>query len=230
MAKIELPVMRVLIMNQDEKLAQNIYRHLVRKNYRCKIVHNAEDGKHMIANSNFECILLDINIRKGNGLDFLKDVRKSRKKEGVIILSGKKSADEAIRSLKLGADDYMAEPLHLGELSARIEAVIRRKYLNNDTEMRFKSMTVNISSRKVTIDNNQISLTKAEYDILLLLLINSGRVVSKEEMAERLTGQTDIYLYNFGILYTHIKNLKRKLLSLGQYLKTIYGTGYCISE
>ncbi|MBX3257728.1 MAG: response regulator transcription factor [Chitinophagaceae bacterium] len=222
--------MRVLIISQETKLAQSIYRHLVHENYICKIVYNVEDGKHMIGNFNFECILLDISISKDDGLNFLQEARKSKKKEGIIVLSGKKTTDEAIHSLKLGADDYMAEPLHLGELSARIEAVIKRKYLNNDTEIRFKDMAVNTLSRKVTIGNNKIGLTKAEYDILLLLLINSGRVISKEEIAERLTGQTDIYLYNFDILYTHIKNLKKKLSLLGQYIKTIYGIGYCIME
>ena len=136
--------MRVLIISQETKLAQNIYRHLVHEHYSCKIVYNVEDGKHMIGNFSFECILLDISISKDNGLNCLKDIRKSRKKECVIVLSGKKNTDEAISALKLGADDYMAEPFHLGELSARVEAVIKRKYLNNDTVIRFKNMTVNV--------------------------------------------------------------------------------------
>lgn len=222
--------MRVLIISGEARLAQSIYQYLAGENYSCEIADNTEGGKRVIEHSNFECIILDISISEDNGLTFLKDLRKNRKREGVIVLSGKKSTGEAIISLKLGADDYMSEPLDLGELSARIESIIRRKYLIDFAEIRFKSLIVDTLSRKVTIDNNEISLTKAEYDILLLLLVNRGRVIRKEEMAVRLTGQTDVYLYNFDILYTHIKNLKRKLSTLGQCIKTIYATGYCITE
>lgn len=217
-------------MEQEEELAKSIYQSLVQENYSCELAYNIVDGKRMIENHHFDCILLDISISEDSGLTFLKDLRKEKKMMGVIILSVEKSIEHTITSLKFGADDYLVKPIHLAELSARIEAIIRRKYLNNNEEIRFQNLKMNTLSRIVTIDEKEIILTRTEYQLLLILLINKGRVVSKEEIAERLSGQSAIYLYNFDILYTHIKNLKKKLLSVGKCIRTVYGAGYMLSE
>lgn len=227
--KMGLFVMRLLIIDQEAKFARRICKYLEDENYRCEIAYTLEDGKRMIEHSNFECILLNISISEDNGLNFLKDLRKNRKKEGVIVLSEKKSVEETITSLTLGADDYLTKPIHLAELSARIKAIIRRKYSDLE-KIRFRNLIIDTLARAATIDDKKINLTRSEYELLLLLVINKGRVISKEEIAARLSGQSAVYLYNFDVLYTHIKNLKRKLLPAGINIETIYASGYILSE
>jgi len=222
--------MAVLIIEEDRQAAKDIYNYLAQHNCLCKIANSIADAKRMIENENFDCIILDIDISSDAGTIFLKDLRREMKIEGVITLSRNTSPESAIIALNLGADDYLAKPIHLGELSARIEAIMRRKYLNDKEQIVFKNLKMNTLSRTVTVDDNKVNLTKTEYELLLLLIINKGRVISKEEIAARLSGQSAVYFYNFDILYTHLKNLKRKLLSSGQYIKTVYATGYIFSD
>ena len=150
--------------------------------------------------------------------------------DGVIIISARNAVEDKITSLKLGADDYLSKPFHLAELSARIEAVIRRRYLDGVNEIVFQDLKIDTLARAAFVDGKDVSLTKTEYELLLFLFINRGRVITKNAIAEHLSGQSAMYLDNFDIIYAHVKNLKKKLLSMGNCIKTIYGTGYKFSE
>jgi len=222
--------MKILIIEDEDALAQSIQRYLQNENYRCEIAGNVNDGRAMIEDFDYDCILLDITLPGGSGLQLLEELKRDKKSDGVIIISAKNSLEDKIASLKLGADDYLTKPFHLAELSARIESVIRRRQLHGNNEIIFQDIKVNIQAKTVFIEDREISLTKTEYDLLLFLLMNKGKVISKNAIAEHLSGQSAMYLDNFDIIYAHVKNLKRKLLSMGNCIKTIYGTGYKLSE
>jgi len=220
---------KILII-EEEQFAQSICQYLANENYACEIVNNTIDGKRRIENFRYDCIVLSNGASDDSGLTFLNDLKKYRKTEGIIILAEKKSSEYAAVLLNLGADDYLAKPFHPAELSARIRSVIRRKNADNNDEIRFGNLKINTLSRIVSVDDKKINLTRTEYNLLIILIINRGRAVAKEEIAQRLTGQSAVYLYNFDILYTHVKNLKRKLLTAGDYIKNVYATGYILSD
>ena len=222
--------MKILIVEDEIHLAKSIQQYLQRENYLCEIASTIEEGRKMMDDFTYDCILLDINLPEGSGLTLLKELKQDKKMDGVIIISARNSVEDKIASLKLGADDYMSKPFHLAELSARIEAVIRRRYLNGTSKIVFKNMEIDTLSRMAFVDGKDVNLTKTEFELLLFLFINRWRVISKNAIAEHLSGQSAMYLDNFDIIYAHVKNLKKKLLSMGNCIKTIYGTGYKFTE
>lgn len=222
--------MKILVIEDEEQLAKSIHQYLSNEKYLCEIAHNITEGRRMIEDFNYDCILLDINLPEGNGLKLLKELKEDRKMEGVIIISARDALEDKISSLRLGADDYLTKPFHLSELSARIEAVIRRRFLNGSNEIIFGDLIINTAARTAAVEGIEMNLTRTEYELLLFLTINKGRVISKNAIAEHLSGQSAIYLDNYDIIYAHIKNLKKKLLSMGRCIKTVYATGYKFSE
>ena len=221
--------MKILIVEDELELAKSIQQYLQRENYLCEIAADISQGRQMIEDFTYDCILLDINLPEGNGLTLLKELKLDKKTDAVIIISARDALEDKILSLKLGADDYLAKPFHLAELSARVEAVIRRRYLQGESTLNFEDIVIDTLARSASVSGQQIQLTKTEYELLLFLMINKGRVITKNAIAEHLLGGSALYLDNFDIIYAHIKNLKKKLLTMGGCIKTIYGTGYKFS-
>ena len=222
--------MKILIIEDEQDLAQSIQQYLQNEHYLCEIAGTVQQGREKIEYFDYDCILLDISLPGGSGLQLLRELKRDQKTDGIIIISAKNSVEDKIASLKLGADDYLAKPLHLAELSARVESVIRRRQLNGSNEISFQDIKINIQSKVVFAAGKEISLTKTEYDLLLFLIMNKGKVISKNAIAEHLSGQPAMYLDNFDIIYAHVKNLKKKIGASGNYIKTIYGTGYKLSK
>jgi DNA-binding response OmpR family regulator len=222
--------MTILIVAGEKQLAKTIQQHLQREDCRCEIAPDLEQGRQFIDQFNYDCILLDTKLPDGDGLDLLKTLKAGKRKDGVIMMSAKDSLEEKITALKGGADDFLIRPFHPAELSARAEAIMRRRFLQGDSEITFKNLQLDTLARTCTIDGTAVSLTKTEYDLLLLLLIHKDQVISKNAIAAHLTGQQAAFLDNFDTLYAHIKNLKRKLREAGEYIQTIYGVGYKFGE
>jgi DNA-binding response OmpR family regulator len=164
----------------------------------------------------------------GNGFGILEKLKKEEKTEGVIIVSAKNSLDDKIKGLNLGADDYLAKPFHLSEMGARISAVIRRKRFGGSNKLSFHELTIDLPGKVITVNDHLVDLTRKEYDLLLFLVSNKNRVVSKNAIAEHLSADASGIFDNFDFIYAHIKNLKKKLTEAGcqDYIKTIYGLGY----
>ena len=158
----------------------------------------------------------------------MKALREDGKTDGVIIISAKNSLDDKIEGLKLGADDYLAKPFHLSELSARISAVIRRRRFNGESKITANEIEIDTVAKTVRVFDKPAEFTRKEYDLLLFFMINKNRVLSKNALAEHISATNDEVFDNFDFIYTHIKNLKKKLAALGapDYLNSIYGMGY----
>jgi len=145
-----------------------------------------------------------------------------------LIISAKDAVDDRIIGLRSGADDYLTKPFHLSELSARVTAIIRRKAFDGKNEITCDNLTLDLNNKMVSVNNNLVELTRKEYDLLLYLLSNKNKVISKNAIAEHLWGDNMDLAKNYDFIYTHIKNLKRKLMQAGciDYIRSIYGMGY----
>ena len=220
--------MKILIVEDERKLSDSIVAYLNGERYLCEQAFTYADAKMKVNMYEYECILLDLMLPGGNGLDILSDIRSKSNPAGVIIVSAKDSLDDKVKGLEIGADDYLAKPFHLAELSMRIYAVIRRKAFSASNVLENNGIKINLLEKSVTVNGRPIVLTKSEYDLLLFFIGNKNRVISKSAMAEHLSGEMADMMDNHDFVYTHIKNLKAKLADAGckDCVKNIYGTGY----
>lgn len=221
--------MKLLVIEDGKQLAESIIEYLKREGYHCEVASKLEDALEKVTLHEYDCILLDITLPDGNGLTVLERLKSEGKLEGVIIISAKGSLEDRIKGLKLGADDYLAKPFHLPELGARVEALIRRKNFQGSNKIVFKELTIDVPAQIVNVKGKPVSITRKEYDLLLFLISNKGKVISKNAIAEHLSGDMADMLDNHSFVYAHIKNLKKKLSDSGcddDYIKTIYGFGY----
>ncbi len=220
--------MRILLIEDGKTLAQSIVDYLQQEGFQCEWAQTYEAALERILFHDYDCILLDITLPDGNGLAILERLKDEGKMDGVIIISAKDSVEDRIKGLKLGADDYLPKPFHLSELGARVEAIIRRRNFQGSNKITFHELTIDVQEHEVSIRGQSISLTRKEHDLLLFLLSNKGRVISKNAIAEHLSGDMADMLDNHSFVYAHIKNLKKKLHERGcsDYIKTIYGFGY----
>lgn len=218
--------MKLLIVEDEWALSESIVEYLSQENYVCETAFDFNEAVEKIGLFDYDCILLDIMLPNGNGLALLEELKRQHKMDGVIIVSAKNSVEDRIFSLNLGADDYLSKPFHLAELSARIQSVIRRRQLSGNTKIFYKNLYIDLQGRTLSIDNKVIIITKTEYELLLFLIMNKGKVISKNAIAEHLSGDSAMYYDNFDVIYAHIKNLKKKIGTVGDHIKTIYGIGY----
>ena len=223
---LQIYILKILIIEDEKALSESIADYLKGEDYLCEI---AADFKSAIGKTElyeYDCILLDISLPGGSGLEILKELKANNKTDGVLIISAKNSIDDKVKGLLLGADDYLPKPFHLSELSARVSAIIRRKNFGGSNLLKFNEIEIDTVAKTVSIHNKPFVLTRKEYELLLYFISNKGRVISKNALAEHLWG--DEMSGSFDFIYTHIKNLRKKLVEAGanDYLKSIYGMGY----
>lgn len=220
--------MKILVIEDEAALAQSISSYLQGESYVCEIAATFNEAYDKIIMFYYDCILLDIMLPDGDGLKLLEELKKEKKQDGVIIISAKDSVEDKIAGLKIGADDYLPKPFHLSELGARIFSVIRRKQFDNSNHLQLNELSIDLLTKTVLVNNRSVELTKKEFELLLFLIGNKNRAISKAAVAEHLSGDMAYTMDNFDFIYSHIKNLKRKLQEAGckDYIKTIYGTGY----
>lgn len=220
--------MKVLIVEDELSILKNVKEYLEKEDYICEEASNFDEGLSKINDYDYDCVLLDINLPGGSGLKLLEHLKELNKMDGVIIISAKDSIQDKVRSLELGADDYLTKPFHLSELNARIKSLYRRKAFDGSNRLKLDNLTIDFAEKSLKVRDIPVKLTKTEFQLLQYLLANKNRVVPKESIAEHLYGdhidQTDSYDF----LYSHIKNLKKKILDAGSkdYIKSVYGLGY----
>lgn len=220
--------MKILIIEDERELSNSIVDYLSSEHYQCEQAFTYGEALMKLNVYDYDCILLDLMLPDGNGLDLLKEIRKKENPVGVIILSAKGSLDDRVEGLKIGADDYLPKPFHMAELSMRIFAVIRRREFSTSNVMQSNGICIDLLNKTVTVNGQPVTLTRMEYELLLFLISNRNKVVSKSTIAEHLSGDMADMLDNYDFIYTHIKNLKAKIAKCGgrDYLQNVYGMGY----
>ena len=220
--------MKLLVIEDEPSLLNSIIRYFRQEQFVCEGVGDYNDALRWIEDADYDCIILDINLPGGSGLQLLKYLRQDRKKDGVIIISARNSLDDKIMGLDHGADDYLTKPFHLPELSARVKALLRRKYSDGNAALDVGLLHIDLASRIVSSDGQPVALSKIEYDLLLFLVTNKNRVISRQAIAEHLYDGPADQAPGPEFVYSHIKNLKRKLKEKGcpEIIHTVYGLGY----
>ena len=220
--------MKILLIEDEIELQKCIQHYLEQDGYIVETAGNFLTAEDKTTLYDYDCILVDISLPDGNGLEIIKQLKKIKCNTGIIIISAKNSLDDKVFGLDIGADDYLPKPFHLSELNARIKALIRRKKFEGNNEIVINEIVIIPDSRLVFVNNLEVILTSKEYDLLMYFISNKNRVVTKSAVAEHLLGDDADQLDNFNFIYTHVKNLRKKLLHNGaeDYIKSIYGFGY----
>ena len=220
--------MKILIVEDDADLREITTRSLEKERY---IVSQAPDYRTAllkIEDYDYDCILLDIMLPDGNGLDLLEELHGLGKRTSVIILSAKDSIEDKVKGLDLGADDYLPKPFHLAELHARVKSILRRNNRDGARTVQYGNVEIQPDQFKVAVGGRLIDLNRKEYDILMYFMSRPGRLVSKSTLAESVWGDHIDQVDNFDFIYAQIKNLRKRLKEAGATpeLKSVYGFGY----
>ncbi|MBO9731973.1 MAG: response regulator transcription factor [Chitinophaga sp.] len=220
--------MKVLIIEDEPALRTSIQEYLEHQGYICELAADFKQAIDKVNEFDYDCIVADIGLPFGNGLDVVKELKMLESKAGIIIISAKDSLEDKLRGLELGADDYLTKPFHLSELNARVNAILRRKNFDGNTTITFAEIVIKPASKTVLVHNKSLTLTGKEYQLLLYFIANQHRVVTKSALAGHLWGDEYDQAGSYDFIYTHIKNLRKKMLEAGgeDYIKTVYGTGY----
>ena len=220
--------MKILIIEDEKMLCETIVSYLEAEGYVCEHADTVEMGTEKINLYEYDCMLVDIGLPDGNGLTLVRELKKCHPETGIIIISAKNSLDDKIIGLDLGADDYLTKPFHLSELNSRIKSLLRRRKFDGQKELIIDKIRILAEKRQVFVQDELLSITKSEFDLLLFFISNQGRVLTKESIAEHLWGDFADSADSFDFVYSHIKNLRRKLFEKSgtDYFRNVYATGY----
>jgi DNA-binding response OmpR family regulator len=220
--------MKLLVVEDNNELLQNILTYLEREGYICECARNYDEAFNKIMSFTYDVVLIDIMIPGGSGLQVLRGLKSVNAQTGTIIISAKNALDDKVEGLELGADDYLTKPFQLPELHARIKAVNRRKQHDGNEIVNVNEIEINTKTMEVRVGDNVLDLTPKEYDLLVYFSSNKNHVLSKQTIAEHLWGDYVDHLKNLDFVYQHIKNLRKKLEKAGakNYIESVYGIGY----
>ena len=220
--------MKILVVEDDPTIRQSIVTYMLEEGHTVESAETFSEADDKVASYEYDAIILDIGLPGGSGLEVLRTLKGSNPDTGVLILSAKDSLDDRLAGLEIGADDYLTKPFHLSELNARINAIFRRRFKSGREYLTFNEIRLDTKSNTVVINEQSIDLSKKEYELLLYFIVNANRVLSKSAVAEHIWGDYMDVADNHDLVYSHIKNLRKKINGHTDqdYIKTVYGMGY----
>lgn len=220
--------MKVLIVEDEKELLDSIVSFLGVEGYVCEGVSTKNEAITKLSWYEYSCVVVDINLPDGSGLDVIKHIKDKALKSGVIIISARDSIEDRVDGLQIGADDYITKPFNLAELNARLKSLYRRIHFHGSNVLTAGALRIHPDEYQVYANEELVELTKKEFDLLMFFLSNAKRVVTKETIAEHLWGDYIDMADSLDFVYTHIKNLRKKLQKKGikDYIHNIYGLGY----
>jgi DNA-binding response OmpR family regulator len=224
--------MKILIIEDEQDLQDAIKTSLGKEDYMVETAGDFATAYEKLFIYEYDCILLDITLPGGNGLDLLKALKRKNKSANIIIISAKNSLDNKLEGLQLGADDYLTKPFHLAELNARIKAVLRRNKLDGKNTLELGNVCLDLNDRLFYINHEEVALNRKEFDIIQYFLLNKNRLVTRAALAEYVWGDHIDQADNFDFIYSQIKNIRKKLKDTGAQLEiqAVYGVGYKLIE
>lgn len=224
--------MKILIIEDEQQLREVIKESLLKERFVVETADNVASAISKLEVYHYDCVLLDIMLPDGNGLDILKKIKAESRAENIIITSAKDAIEDKVSGLNLGADDYLAKPFNLAELSARIRCVVRRNNQGGDTSIKMGNCVIKPETYEVSVNGKNLDLSRKEYDILEFFVNRPNRLINKQTLAETVWGDHIDMADNFDFIYTHIKNLRKKLKETdsGIEIKSVYGYGYKLEE
>jgi DNA-binding response OmpR family regulator len=220
--------MKLILIEDEKDLSKTISSYLKEEEYKIDKAYSYAEASSLINIYEYDCALVDLMLPDGNGMDLIKKIKEVNRQCGIIIISAKESLDDKIYGLNTGADDYITKPFHLAELNARIKSLIRRKLFDGGNQIEINELTIDVGKRELLINHSPVELTRREFDLLLFFISNKERVLNKEAIVEHVWGDNASAFDNYDFVYTHVKNLRKKLKEndAADYLKSVYGIGY----
>ena len=224
--------MKILIIEDETDLLEAMVDYLTSEGIICETAPTYFKAEDSLSVYSYDMIILDLTLPGGNGLDLIKLIKERNSSAGLLIVSARNSLNDKLTGLDLGADDYITKPFHLAELNSRIKSLARRRFFEGKNELTFNEIKINPDSFEVTVNGEIIDLTRKEYDILLYFMVNRDRVITRESIAEHIWGDNSTFADNFDFIYSHIKNIRKKIEQKKgtNYLHNIYGIGYKFCE
>jgi DNA-binding response OmpR family regulator len=220
--------MKILVIEDEPQMREIIVNSLEKEKFIVETAGDFDSASDKIMSYEYDCVLLDIMLPGGNGIDLLEQLKRLKKEESVIIISAKNSIDDKVKGLDLGADDYLAKPFHIAELNARVKSVIRRKSSGGLKSIELNNLVIHIDNREVFVEGKLLPCNRKEFDILLYFASNKNRLINKAALAERIWGDYIDQADDFEFIYSQIKNLRKKLKEAGAgiEIQAVYGIGY----
>jgi DNA-binding response OmpR family regulator len=224
--------MKVLIIEDEPSLLESIQLYLEQQGFVCEAASDFLTGLDKVRQYEYDCVVVDISLPYGSGLDIVKELKEMESRSGIIIISAKNALEDKLKGLELGSDDYLTKPFHLSELNARIHAVTRRRNFGGSKAITFHEIRLEPEAQRVVVNSRDIELTEKEYQLLEYLITNQRRVLTKAAIAAHTWGDEYEQVSNYDFIYTHIKNLRKKLVEggAGDYIKTVHGVGYRFTD
>jgi len=223
--------MKILLVEDEPDLQLAICRYLEGEGYIVTTVNTYRHGLEKAHDYDYDCLIVDLMLPDGNGLGLVREFKKRESTAGIIVVTAKDALSDKLTGLDAGADDYLTKPFHLSELNARIRSVLRRRLFGGQSKVTAGELTLWPDQQRVSVGSTDIKLTGKEYELLLFLVTNADRLLSKSAIAEHVWGDAMDAVDSHEFLYTHMKNLRRKLIAAGcpDYIQTRYGAGYIFS-
>jgi DNA-binding response OmpR family regulator len=220
--------MKILIIEDETELMEVIRQSLEKENFLVESASDYHNALDKVISFDYDCILLDIMLPGGSGLDILQELKNLDKSDNVIIISAKDSLEDKLTGLDLGADDYLTKPFHIAELNARIKSVLRRKSFGGKNTVELANLKLDLDDRTLLINDEPLILNRKEFDILTYMVVNKNRLVNKTSLAERVWGDHMDEADDYEFIYSQIKNLRKKLKDYGAgvEIQAVYGLGY----
>jgi DNA-binding response OmpR family regulator len=219
--------MKILIVEDERKVAQFVENALVEQSYTVRVAGHCAAARDALAESPYDAVVLDLGLPDGDGLELLREWRAGGFNEPVLILSARDAVSDRIRGLNLGADDYLPKPFSIDELLARVRSLMRRKSGNKTTVLDHRGIRVDLLARAVTYHGAPVELTSREFALLELFLQNSGRVLTRTLIAERVWEAS--YDMETNLIDVYVRKLRQKFpdeAGAEPRFKTVRGTGY----
>lgn len=224
--------MKILIVEDEIELLNAITASLTKEHFLIETASDFHSASEKIELYDYDCILLDIMLPNGSGLQLLEKIKNAEKSGNIIIVSAKDSLDDKLKGLELGADDYLTKPFHIAELNARIKAVIRRNKLDGRNTIEVANSVLDLKERTFFVSKESVSLNRKEFDVLNYFFLNKNRLVTKTALAEHVWGDSIDQSDNYDFIYYQIKNLRKKLKDAKAEIEieSVYGIGYKLIE
>ena len=223
--------MKILIIEDDLSLQEILRRTLEQERYVVEIASDYRTGLFKLEDHTYDCVLLDINLPDGSGLNLLRELKAANKPDNFIIISARDSIEDKVEGLDLGADDYLAKPFHLAELLSRIKSVMRRNNQGGEKYINYGNVRINPHTFEVWVDECKVDFSRKEFDLLIYFVQRPGRLISKSMLAESIWGDHFDDVDNYDFVYAQIKNLRKRLTACKASFEitSVYGMGYKLS-
>lgn len=222
----------ILLVEDEKPLSDSVSQYLIDCGFNCTQVFTYNSAINKIGTFSFDCIVIDIGLPDGSGIDLIHYIKRKKIDSGLIIVTARNSLEDKLEGFNQGADDFLVKPFHLSELNARINALIRRKKFDGQETLDFNEISIQLQSKTVFINKKKINLTKKELDLLVYFISNNNKIITKDAIAYSLWKNNADLAISSEIIYTHIKNLRKKLVESGgkDYVQAVYGVGYKFGE